>query len=90
MKVDQQMSLAQTGAQVEDSGSDYDRKSLPSDGHEAAKGAPDGETHALPNLTHRDDPEHGVDASSVQGGVKQAEAITATWSKNSLRVVYIL
>ena len=83
MKVDQQVNLSQTGAQVdaaEDGSFGLEKKDTI-----------DGESHDLPNLPRgADDREAGNDASDVQGGVKQAEAITATWSKTSLRTVYIL
>ena len=83
MKVDQQVNLSQTGAQV-------DAAEETSLGLEK-KFTIDGKTHDLPNLPRgADDKEAGSKASDVQGGVKQAEAITATWSKTSLRTVYIL
>ena len=83
MKVDQQVNLSQTGAQVDAA----DETSL---GLEK-KSTIDGETHDLAHLPQgADDREAGNEASDVQGGVKQAEAITATWSKTSLRTVYIL
>lgn len=83
MKVDQQVNLAETGAQV-------DAAEVGSLGYEGKEDL-DAEAHALPNLPRSDDDkESGNDGSNVQDGVKQAEAITATWSKSSLRVVYIL